>query len=209
MTKRTHKVLIVDDHPGIRQAMKTYLDRTDGFQVAGEVGRGTDLPWALQTYRPDLVVLDLELEQGYAPEKAVAQIRELSPEAKIVIYSGHGDLQIVTCMLDLGVDGYILKVDDLTAVVRSIQEIAVGERRFSPGLTPILAEGNWPGKSLNLAERGVLQMLADGMSTKRMALEMHVAERTARGYLTGATEKLRATSWAHTVALAMRKKVIV
>ena len=69
-------------------------------------------------------------------------------------------------------------------------------RRFSPGLTPILAEGNWSSKSLNLAERGVLQMLADGMSTKRIALEMHIAERTARDYVGKAIQKLRAKSHA-------------
>jgi DNA-binding NarL/FixJ family response regulator len=139
----------------------------------------------------------------------VTQIRELAPEAKIVIYSGHSDFQIVTYMLDLGVDGYILKTDSMASVVSSVQEIAAGERRFSPGLTPILAEGNWSSKSLNLAERGVLQMLADGMSTKRIALEMHIAERTARDYVGKAVEKLRAQSWPHAVALALRRKVIV
>jgi DNA-binding CsgD family transcriptional regulator len=76
-------------------------------------------------------------------------------------------------------------------------------------LTPILAEGNWSSKSLNLAERGVLQMLADGMSTKRIALEMHIAERTARDYIGKAIQKLRAKSWPHAIALAMKKKVIV
>ena len=207
--KRTHKVLIVDDHPSIRQALKTHMERVDDFRVVGDIERGADLPWALQTFRPDLVVLDLELERGHVPANAVAQIRELSPEAKIVIYSGHSDFQIVTYMLDLGVDGYILKTDNMSTVMRSIQEIAAGERRFSPGLTPILAEGNWSGKSLNLAERGVLQMLADGMSTKRIALEMHVAERTARDYVGKAVQKLRAKSWVHAIALAMRKKIIV
>ena len=206
---RTHKVLIVDDHPSIRQALKTRLERIDNFQVVGDIGRGADLPWALKTHRPDLVVLDLELEHGHAPAEAVTQIHELAPEAKIVVYSGHSDFQIVTYMLDLGVDGYILKTDTMSSVVSSIQEIAAGERRFSPGLTPILAEGNWSSKSLNLAERGVLQMLADGMSTKRIALEMHIAERTARDYIGKAIQKLRAKSWMHAIALAMRKKAIV
>ena len=206
--KQTHKVLIVDDHPSIRQALKAQLERVDAFRVVGDIGRGADLPWALQTFRPDLVVLDLELERGHVPANAIAQIRELSPEVKIFIYSGHSDFQIVTYMLDLGVDGYILKTDSLSSVVSSIQEIAAGERRFSPGLTPILAEGNWSSKSLNLAERGVLQMLADGMSTKRIALEMHIAERTARDYIGKAIQKLRAKSRAHAIALAMRKKVI-
>jgi DNA-binding NarL/FixJ family response regulator len=185
------------------------LERIDAFQVVGDIGRGADLPWALQTYRPDLIVLDLELERGHVPANAVGQIRTLTPEAKVVIYSGHSDFQLVTYMLDLGVDGYILKTDNMTSVVSSIQEIAAGERRFSPGLTPILAEGNWSSKSLNLAERGVLQMLADGMSTKRIALEMHIAERTARDYIGKAIQKLRARSWMHAIALAMRKKVIV
>lgn len=206
--KPTHKVLVVDDHPGIRQALKMYLERGGTFQVVGDIGRGADLPWALQAYRPELVILDLELERGHVPADAVAQIRELSPEARIIIYSAHSNLQIVTYMLDLGVEGYILKTDGMSSVVRCIEEIAAGERRFSPGLTPILAEGNWPGKSLNLAERGVLQMLADGMGTKEIALEMHVAERTVRDYIGKGMHKLRANSWAHAIALAMRKKVI-
>ena len=50
--KRAHKVLIVDDHPGIRQALKTHLERMDTFRVVGDIGRGADLPWALQTLPP-------------------------------------------------------------------------------------------------------------------------------------------------------------
>jgi DNA-binding NarL/FixJ family response regulator len=207
--RRTHNVLLVDDHPGIRQALKSCLERAGTLQVVGDIGRGADLPWALQTYHPDLVVLDLELEHGHVPANAIAQIRELAPVAKIVIYSAYSDFQVVTYMLDLGVEGYVLKTDGMPAVVRAIEDIAAGEQRFSPGLTPILVEGNWPGKSLNLAERGVLQMLADGMSTKRIALEMHIAERTARDYVGKAIHKLRAGSWAHAIALAMRRKVIV
>ena len=204
-----HTVLLVDDHPGIRRALRDYLNRTNALRVVGDIARGADLPWALQTYRPDLIVLDLELERGYTPANAVAHIRTLAPEAKVVIYSAHSDFQIVTHMLDLGVNGYVLKTDGMPAVVHALEDIAAGERRLSPGLTPILAQGNWLGKSLNLAERGVLQMLADGMSTKRIALEMHIAERTARDYVSKAIQRLRAQSWMHAIALAMRKKAIV
>jgi two-component system nitrate/nitrite response regulator NarP len=203
-----HTVLLVDDHPGIRRALRDYLNRTNALRVVGDIARGADLPWALQTYHPDLIVLDLELERGYTPANAVAHIHTLAPEAKVVIYSAHSDFQIVTHMLDLGVNGYILKTDEMSAVVRSIEETAAGERCFSPGLAPILADGNWRANSLNLAERGVLQMLSDGMSTRQIALEMHIAERTAREYAGKAMRKLRARSWPHAVALAMRKKVI-
>ena len=206
--REVHKVLLVDDHPGIRRALRDCLNRTDTLQVVGDIARGADLPWALKTYRPDLVILDLELERGHVPMDAVTQIRGRAPKARIAIYSAHSDFQIVTHMLDLGVDGYILKTDSISSVARSIQEIAAGERRFSPGLAPVLADVNWRANSLNLSERGVLQMLANGMSTKQIAIEMHIAERTAREYLGKATRKLRARSWPHAVALAMRKKVI-
>lgn len=205
---KSHRVLLLDDHPGIRRVLKDYLDRTDTLQVVGDISRGVDLPWALDTYHPDLVILDLELEQRFMMSEAVAQIRESVPEARIVIYSAHSDFQLVTQMLDLGVEGYLLKTDEMSAVVCAIRTIVAGRRVFSPGLTPILADGNWRTNSLDLTERNVLQMLADGLTPRRIGLEMHIAERTAREYAGKAMRKLRARSWSHAIALAMRKKVI-
>lgn len=95
--KHPCKVLVIDDHPGIRQALKEHLERVGTYRVVGDVRRGADLPWTLQTYRPDLLVLDLELEHGYVPAEAVAQIRKLAPEARIVVYSAHSDFQVTAC----------------------------------------------------------------------------------------------------------------
>jgi DNA-binding NarL/FixJ family response regulator len=101
--KHPYKVLVVDDHPGIRQALKPHLGRVGTCRVVGDVGRSADLPWALQAYRPDLVVLDLELERGHVLAGAVAQIRKPAAEARVIVYSARSDFQIVTAMLDLGV----------------------------------------------------------------------------------------------------------
>jgi len=207
MTKH-HRVVLLDDHPGIRRVLRHFLDRTGTLQVVCDVSRITDLAWALESHHPDVVILDLELEQGLVASDTVAQIRELAPQARIVIYTAHSDFQIVTYMLDLGVEGYILKTDEMPSVARAIQEVAAGERRFSPGLTPILADGTWPRRSLNLAERGVLQMLSNGMCVRQVSLEMHIAERTVRRHVEKAVGKLGASSWPHAVALAMRKKAI-
>jgi len=201
-------VLLADDHPGIRHVLKDYLDRLDTLQVVGEIGRSTDLRRALDTCHPDLVVLDIELGQHLAAADAVTQIRDLAPEARIVVYSAHSDFQVVTLMLGLGVEGYLLKTDEMSTVTRSIQDIAAGGRRFSPDLTPILAQGNWPSRSLSSRERRVLQMLSDGMCVKQVGLEMHIAERTVRRHVEKAMGKLDASSWPHAIALAMRKKAI-
>jgi len=207
-TKQTN-VLIVDDHPGIRHAIKACLARDERFRLAGEIGRGADLPRALQRCRPDLVVLDLELERGHNPADGVAQIRELAPEARIVVYTGHGDFETVTGMLNLGVDGYILKTDNMSEVVQAIRLIDAGEMRFSGSLSPILAAGDWKSNALNLVERSVLQMLADGMSTRRIAAYLHRAPRTVRQYVADAMTKLQARSWCHALAIAMRKLLVV
>lgn len=201
-------VLIVDDHPGIRQALKLWIEQSTHLRVMGDISSGAELLIALKRQHPDMVVLDLELEPGYTPSHGIAAVRQYAPACKIVIYSAHSDLQIVTNMLDLGVDGYILKVDDMPTAVRSLEEIAVGHRRFSPSLATTLAEGNWDSKSLNLCERAVLQLVADGKSIKWISIEMGIAERTAREYLTKSVRKLGAQSWEHAIAIALRKKII-
>ena len=169
MTEAETRILLVDDHPGIRTALRGRLGNMPGFHVVGDIGKGSDLPLAMSRWQPDLVVLDLEMERGYDPAKAVEHIREVAPDTKIVVYSAHEDYQVVTTMLDLSVDGYILKTEEMASVVLSLQEIVAGERRYSPGLVTVLADANWDTKSLSPMERSVLQMLADGKSVHYIA----------------------------------------
>ena len=121
MDSNTGRILLVDDHPSIRSALKDYLSRKTDLRVVGEVGRGSDIPAAVERYRPDLVVLDLELEPGFDLETAIARIRKLAPKAKIAVYSGHSEAPLVERVTNLVVDGYIHKTEKMNIVVHAIE----------------------------------------------------------------------------------------
>ena len=121
------RVLLVDDHPSIRHALRDYLEHVESIEVAGETGRGRDVPSALRKTKPDLVILDLELERGFVPEKVVSQIRTLTPDAKIVVYSGHGELPLIERMTDLKVEGYILKTEKMEIVIYALETVVLAE----------------------------------------------------------------------------------
>lgn len=205
---RIHRALLVDDHPSIRHALRDYLARAEGIEVVGEVGRGRDIPSALRKTMPDLVILDLELERGFVPEKAVSQIRTLIPDTKIVIYSGHGELPLVERMTDLKVEGYILKTEKMEIVVHALETILAGERWISPTIALILADKYSPA-SLTPTERSVLQMLADGQSVKQIAAQMERSERSIRDYIGRAVGKMKVRSREQAIADAVRKGQIM
>ena len=209
MTETETRILLADDHPGIRTALRARLDNVPGFRVIGDVGKGSDLPPAMERWEPDLVILDLEMERGYDPVETVEHIRKVARDTKIVVYSAHSDYQVVTSMLDLGVDGYILKTEEMASVVLSLLEIVAGERRYSPGLVGILADANWDTKSLNPMERAVLQMLADGRSVHHIARQQQRSDRSVSRYISELMKKLNATSPAHAVAIGFRTHIIV
>jgi DNA-binding NarL/FixJ family response regulator len=203
------RILLADDHPGIRASLKARLGSIPDFHVVGDIGKGRDLPQALETWQPDLVILDLEMERGYIPTKAVTHIREVAPDTKIVIYSAHSDFQAVTGMLDLGVDGYILKTEEMASVVLSLQEIVAGERRYSPGLSVILADANWDSRALNPMQRATLQMLADGRDYLYIGRQLHRSGKTVSRYVREIQDKLGAISPIHAVAIGFRKHIVV
>jgi DNA-binding NarL/FixJ family response regulator len=205
---QTHRILLVDDHPSIRHALRDYLQHVEGIEVAGEIGRGRDVHSALRKAKPDLVILDLELERGFVPEEAVSQIRSITPDARIVVYSGHGELPLVERMTDLKVEGYILKTEKMEIVVHALETVLAGERWISPTIALILADKYSPG-SLTSTERSVLQMLANGQSVKQIAAQMERSERSIRDYIGHAIGKMKAKSREQAIADAVRRGHIV
>lgn len=203
-----YRVLLVDDHPSIRHALRDYLQHVEGIEVAGEIGHGRDVPSALRKAKPDLVILDLELERGFVPEKAVSQIRSITPDARIVVYSGHGELPLVERMTDLKVEGYVLKTEKMEIVAHALETVLAGERWISPTIALILADKYSPA-SLTPTERSVLQMLANGQSVKQIAAQMERSERSVRDYISSAITKMRAKSREQAIAGAIRKGRIV
>ena len=194
-------VLIADDHPAIRSALKKLLRQRDIKVI--ETGRGADVVSMAERSRPDLVVLDLEMEPGWSAGETVKQLKALG--LHVAVFTGHSEYKYVQSMLDLHVDGYLLKDDSMEIILIELIEILGGERRYSSKLTKIVFEDGdkWTAALL------VLQVAADDLTVREIARDMHVSERTVRGYLSAAREVIDAETRCGAVAKALRKGLIV
>lgn len=202
-------IVLADDHPLIRHAVRDFLTRSPGLKVVAEVGQGKELENIVQKHRPDLLILDLVMEEGFDPVKAVHRLREILPSLKILILSAHEETTWVLRMVEARVDGYVLKTEAKHALLQAVRSVMAGEPWYSQRLMRILATGYWHSEALEPHERLLIQGLANGKTLREIAAEtLIVSERTAYDYLASATEKLDARSRAEAVAKAMRQKVI-
>lgn len=194
-------VLIADDHPAIRSALKKLLLQRDVKVI--EAGRGADVVSMAEHSRPDLVVLDLEMEPGWSAGESVKRLKALG--LRVAVFTGHSEYKYVQSMLDLHVDGYLLKSDSMEIILIELIEILGGGRRYSSKLTKIVFEDGdkWTAALL------VLQVAADDLTVREIARDMHVSERTVRGYLSAAQETVKARTRCGAVAKALRKGLII
>ena len=213
MTEQMNKILVVDDHPGIRRALKDYLERIDALQVVGDIGRGADLPWALQTYRPDLIILDLELERGHIPANAVAQIRELTPEAKIVVLTTFGRDDYVYQGVRAGALGFLLKDAPVEHLIETIRRVRAGEVFIQPEiasrmLRELISPQAMPIEPLSEREQEVLVLLAQGHSNREIADSLVLAEGTIKNHVSNILSKLQAENRTQAADIARRYGLI-
>ncbi|OQY20812.1 MAG: hypothetical protein B6I34_08295 [Anaerolineaceae bacterium 4572_32.1] len=207
--KEKTKIVLADDHPLIRQAVRDYLEQLPDFAVVAEVGRGAELEAVVREHRPGLLLLDLTMEEGFDPPQAVARLREIHPPLKVLVLSAHDETTWVLRMVEAKADGYVIKTEPPHLLDEAMRAVMAGERWFSRKLMQSLASGYWHSEALEPHERRLLQGLADGETLREIASEtLMVSERSAYDYLSSAMEKLSAHSRAEAVAKAMRQKVI-
>lgn len=207
--KEKTKIVLADDHPLVRQAVRDYLEQLHDFAVVAEVGRGAELEAVVREHRPDLLLLDLTMEEGFDPAETVIRLREIHPPLKVLVLSARDETTWVLRMLEAKADGYIIKTEPPHLLTQALRAVMAGEPWFSQRLTQSLAAGYWHSEALEPHERRLLQALADGKTLREIAPQiLMVSERRAYDYLSSAMEKLDAHSRSEAVATAMRQKVI-
>lgn len=193
----TIRILIADDHPIVRSGIRNELKRHADLKVVGEALNGDDSVRLTIEQKPDILLLDI-----YMPgKKAIDVVREVKDQAencRILVLSAHGDTPTVIGMLKSGVDGYILKDEDPMLIPEAIRAVQAGETWLSPGvsdrLATIIDNINKAPKSdrLTKREREVLSSLGEGCTTKEMAIQLQMAERTVEFHITNILRKLGA-----------------
>ena len=210
-----YDVLLVDDHKIMRDGIKAILTRTSEFHVAGEAENGTDAVQFVKTFRPHLVLMDIGLP-GLNGVETTAEILRHQPDSKVIILSMYDDENSVVSAIRSGARAFILKKASDNDLLEALRMVAAGGMYLSPQvsdrlLTRIQKGDMEPRKtpaaleSLSPREVQVLRQVAEGKTSKEIAVLLDLREQTIRSYRKTMMKKLGVNNVAGLTQLALSK----
>jgi len=209
------RILLVDDHSIIRQGLNSLLEKQPDIEVVGDVEDGRQAVDTARQLAPDLVIMDISMPNLNGID-ATRKIAEEISGVKIIALSIHSSRRFVAEMLKAGASGYILKDCLFDELMEAIKTVLRGEIYLSPKITGVviddyvqrLSKQYQPdGLTLSDREREVLQLLAEGKSTKQIALQIHVSAKTIESNRRNIMDKLKINSVAELTKYAVREGI--
>jgi two-component system response regulator NreC len=207
------KLIIADDHKIIREGVKALVDTHENLELVAEAADGQSAIQAVLKYKPDIVIMDVNMPNLNGIE-ATRKILSDFPGIKIIALSMHSDRRFVGEMLRAGASGYMLKDCAFNELVRAIQEVMDGKIYLSPGVASVVVEeyiNNKESRSgsvirnLTQREKQVLQMIAEGYTTKEIAKKMSLSTKTVETHRKKIMDKLNIYNIAALTKLAIRE----
>jgi len=183
------KVLLVDDHPVVRQGLRTFLDLQDDITVVGEAADGATGVAAAEELRPDVVLLDLRMP-GSDGLHALRGLRERANPAKVLVITSFTEPAAVLPAVRAGAAGYVYKDVDPPALVAAIRSVHAGHVLLHPDVARLLAAGDAVPAKLTAREREVLAELARGRSNREIARDLSLSEKTVKTHVSAILTKL-------------------
>ncbi len=204
------RVLVVDDHPVVREGLVAILEDEEDFQVAGAVGSAEDALTLAPTVRPDVILLDLELP-GMSGVDAIPKVAAAVPDARVIVLTAYDTDERVLGAIRAGARGYLLKGAPADEIARAIRAVHAGGSYLASRIAAkVLAQVRSPRRSTVLSERerAVLRLVADGLATKQIARQLGITERTVKFHVSSIMNKLGADTRAQAVAEAARRGLL-
>lgn len=212
----TLKILIADDHDIVRKGLKMLIEEHPGWEVCGEARSGREAVEKASQLRPDVTVIDVSMPDLNGLE-ATRQIRKSCPKAEVLVITHHDSDEMAGEVLDAGARGYVLKSDSDKDLVHAVEALGHHKPFFTARVTEIFL-ANRGGRTaepadtlrnrLTIREREILQLLAEGKTTKEVASVLGIATKTSDTHRSNIMRKLDLHSIAELVRYAIRNKVV-
>jgi NarL family two-component system response regulator LiaR len=207
------RVLVADDHAVVRQGLRTFLELQDDIAVVADVGDGEAALSAVESHRPDVVLMDLVMP-GVGGIEAIRRLRELRPQTRVLVLTSFLDDEKLFPAVRAGAAGYLLKDVEPAELVRAIHTVADGEALLHPAVAARLmeefSEVERPAaeEALTAREREVLELIARGLPNKLIARELEIAEKTVKAHVSSILSKLGLTDRTQAALYAVRAGLI-
>lgn len=207
------RILLAEDHKIVRDGLRTLIDSEPGMEVIAEAEDGRSAVRLAQELSPDVIIMDIAMPDMNGIDATRVIIHE-NPKVKVIALSMYSDRRFVSGMLEAGASGYLLKDCAFEELVRAIRSVMSNQTYLSPKIAGIVVN-RYIGKSprtessvftnLTQREREVLQVLAEGMTTKEIAYHLNVSVKTVETHRRNIMEKLNIHSISELVKYAIRE----
>jgi len=205
------KIVLADDHKIVRQGFRSLIEKHTDMEVIGETDDGRTAIQLCQDLHPDVVIMDVSMP-GLNGIESTRKIKAEMPEIKVIALSMHSNRRYVVDMLKSGASGYLLKESAFDDLVRAIRSTMADQRFLSPKIASLVLDeylnllpSDTPGTGLSPREREVLQLLAEGNSTKEIALKLYVSGKAVEAHRRQIMNKLNLHSVAELTKYALRE----
>ena len=205
------RIILAEDHTIVLEGLRALLER-EGFEIVGEAQDGRAAVDLARRFKPDIAILDIAMPALNGID-AAREILRASPDTRTILLTVHDDNQYVVEALRAGVSGYLLKTKAGSDLVQAIKEVSRGALYLSPGLSrdavkSFLENKDVKADPLTPREREVLQLIAEGKTTKEVGVILGISVKTAESHRTRIMEKLDIHETATLVRYAIRQGVI-
>ncbi len=203
------RVMVVDDHPIVRQGLVAVLGDEPDFEVTASAGSAEAALALIDHTQVDVILLDLELP-GMDGVAAIPYLLEALPSGKVVVFTAYATDQRVFGAIRAGAKGYLLKGASTIEIARAIRVANAGESYLEPRIADMLLQEVRAPRHTSLSQRelGVLRLITAGLSNKQIARSLSITERTVKFHVTSILKKLDADNRARAVAIALERALL-
>jgi DNA-binding NarL/FixJ family response regulator len=214
------KILVVDDHTILREAITSMLNQIEGIKVVGGLSSGEEAVNSFKTFEPDIILMDIVMGTGMNGLEATRWIKEQNPDMKIIIISSEIKKEFVSTGIKCGIDGYLPKDTDKATLIEAIRAVSQGQKYFNKAITNLIFEDFYKGEKegtkrgrkialdLTKREHEVLELVATGKSNQEVADELFISIKTVETHKTNILEKLGLKNTAELVRYAIKNNII-
>ncbi len=205
------RVLLAEDHTLVRAGIRALLESLEGVEVVAEAADGREALRLAQTHHPDILLMDITMKELNGLE-AAARLAKERPATRVIILSMHADQAYVHQALQAGASGYLLKGSDLAELELALKAVARGDTYLSPAVSKHFVGDLLNGKKptanpldeLTPRQREILQLVAEGRTTKEIASRLNLSIKTIETHRTQLMERLDIHDVAGLVKFAIR-----
>jgi DNA-binding NarL/FixJ family response regulator len=209
------RVILADDHALVRAGIRSLLERLAGVQVIGETGNGREAVRLAGELRPDVILMDIGMPELNGLE-ALERVRREHPEIRVIVLSVFSNEESVAHALRMGSSGYLLKGSVPSELEVALKAVVRGETYLSPGVSKTVVqkylervgEAAGPHTLLTARQREVLQLVAEGKTTKEIARLLDLSVKTVERHRADLMDRLEAHDVAGLVRYAIKMKIV-